>query len=583
MKNKPIKTVLALLLTTCMLMSTACGQNAEKETQESSVATENSSAGTSSVATEEKVVDKKDLPVLTYMSNSAAITSGLVEGHRSDFFAENGFQLEVWAYSVEKEGAILASGDLPDIMYVSGNILNTMIEAGMVLNLEEHLDKIPHLNSSPYMEGAMDLMRKKYSGGTGNAYAIPGEVGEQSVGWADSTDRAPIKLRWDIYEEIGAPKINNFDDLIDVMEQMVKAHPEEADGTKSYGCYLDNSYDANRWGSISLWYGYFGYGKQECPFLGERNEVTGEITSMLTRDSLFYKALKWYTEINRRGLMDPDSMNTDRATQAKKVAMVPTGTLPGYAPVHYEYYIPGTKIVYDTILETGTGIYLVVSAETEHLEECLQLLDMWCNPDAVLRMQYGPEGDMWELDESGNAHITDNLALWLKAGGSLEKFPMSDGTAYTKWNTPMCVMTGEKTSYGDGKGGYVYNSVEHWDEVQEILTDNPTFKAWQKTTGYENWKEWLADVGDVYYTESAFGNVDAYLTPLTDSQNLTKSSLKNVVVPAAWKMVYSKDDAEFEEIWDQMVKDCNDLGAKEFLEWRIQDIENAMKLMEANN
>ena len=74
-------------------------------------------------------------------------------------------------------------------------------------------------------------------------------------------------------------------------------------------------------------------------------------------------------------------------------------------------------------------------------------------------------------------------------------------------------------------------------------------------------------------------DIDGYLSAPTDSQQLIIQSLKEVVVEASWKMVYSKDDTEFEKLWDQMVKDCNELGAKDILEWRIQDIENAKKLL----
>jgi hypothetical protein len=52
-----------------------------------------------------------------------------------------------------------------------------------------------------------------------------------------------------------------------------------------------------------------------------------------------------------------------------------------------------------------------------------------------------------------------------------------------------------------------------------------------------------------------------------DTQLLTIASLKDVVVPACWKMVYAKDEAEFEAIWDAMVKDAETMGAKDIYDW----------------
>lgn len=76
--------------------------------------------------------------------------------------------------------------------------------------------------------------------------------------------------------------------------------------------------------------------------------------------------------------MDPDSINTDRGTQAIKIdnglAMVPSGTLPGWDPIYYEYYIPGTNIYYSGINKAGDGV-IVINAETEHLEELKAIFD----------------------------------------------------------------------------------------------------------------------------------------------------------------------------------------------------------------
>ena len=587
MKKKTVKQLLALVLAS-MVTLTACGQASEQKgseasTQSSSVEETKVSTEVSSEVTEEKEINKDELPVLTLYPRNANLLSGLVTGHRSDFFAENGFQMEVWAYSDEKTNAILASGDLPDLMYVKGSQLEIMIEAGMVLNLEEYLDQIPHLYTSEYAEGALDALRKKYSAGTGELYGLPMAVGESGSGWVDSTDRNTVKLRWDVYEQIGAPEINDYWELIDVMEQMLKAHPQEEDGTKCYGLFLDNGMDTTYFGGLYLWYRWHGYDEAAPQYMLEVDKVTGEISSILTKDSLYYEGLKWYNEVYRRGLMDPESINTDRGTQAKKVdaalAMVPGGTLPGWAPNYYEYYIPGSNIYYDNINETPTSNILVINAETEHLEECLAVLDLWCDPNAALRIQYGPEGDIWTTD-GDNAYITEEFAAWTKAGNSVNGFKMSDGSEWATWNTGFLVNKGVPTTYGDGEGGYRTNDPTLWSEVQAIKADNENFAAWQKTTGYANWMEWLAAEG-AYYSASPLDNVSSFMNTASDSQKLVISSLKDIVVPASWKMVYSETDEEFDKIWDQMVKDCMDLGAQDIIDWRIAEYENGIKLRDA--
>lgn len=584
MKKKTVTRMLAFMLaaTTVAASLSACGQSSNQSEKESSESV-SSETETSTEEESSKVVDKSELPVITLYPANANLTSGLVTGYKADYFAENGFQMEVWAYSDEKTNAILASGDLPDIMYVKkGENLETMIEAGMLLDLSEYMDQLPHLYSSEYMEGAIELVKENHSAGTGGVYGLPLAVGDAAAvhSWVDSTDRKTVKLRWDVYEEIGAPEINDYWELIDVMEQMLAVHPQEEDGTKCYGTYLDNGQDSTSFGAMQLWYQWQGYHHRELPYLLETNLVTGEVTSILSEDSLYYEGLKWYNEVYRRGLLDPDSINTDRSTQAKKIdagyAMVPSGTLPGWAPKYYEYYIPGTNIFYDATSEAGDGNYVIaINADTEYLEECLKILDMWCDPDAVFEITMGPDGDIWYSD-GDNAYLTDAYMEWLNAGNSsYNNFPMSDGSEFALWNTNFCVAQGTLTSWKDGNGNNRPTTVQVWSEAQEVVSYNENFKNWQETTGYTNWRELLA--AEDALTESS--PMDAYYsyasTAAPDDMQLTISALRDVVVTASWNMVYAESEADFDAIWEQMLTDCEELNAQSVIDWRIADLETA--------
>ena len=66
-------------------------------------------------------------------------------------------------------------------------------------------------------------------------------------------------------------------------------------------------------------------------------------------------------------------------------------------------------------------------------------------------------------------------------------------------------------------------------------------------------------------TESAYNSV-AMPTP-DDAMQLTVASIKDIVVSATWKLVYAESEAEFEEIWDQMVEDAKALGAEDVQKW----------------
>ena len=587
MKKKIVKRLCSMVLASAMVMSmAACGSSEEQPAQNSaeSASTSSETAGESSAAAEAEV--KEPVRISLYPAD-ANISSGIISGYKGDIFAEHGIELEVWAYSDEKTNAMLASGDLPDIMYVSKDNLDVMIEEGMLLNLEEYLADMPNA-SHERMAEALNYMREYRSAGTGELYGLPLTVGDNTTkdAWSDSTERNALKLRWDIYEEIGAPEINDFYDLIDVMEQMMEAHPTDENGNPFYGTVLNNGSDTTHWACMTMWYRWQGYQESQLQYMLEMNMVDGTLSSILDENSLYYQGLKWYNEVYRRGLMDPDSINNDRATQKAKVdsgyAMVPSGYLPGWATSYYEYLIPDTNVYYNYQSAYGDSKKIIaINANTENVEACLELLDMWCNPDTVFEILNGPEGDFWYADENGNAFLTEDNYAYIKENGvGGERTYPSTGEDATLWNTAFCVNTGVPTTYGDGNGGFRPQRTSSWKEVQEITTNNDTFAAWQKTTGYNNWQEWLA-AENAYASTSPLKQVESFLSQPDDSMQLIVDAMKTVVVDASWQMVYCESEEEFEKIWAKMVDDCIGLGAEELIAWRLADFENATAIRDS--
>ena len=434
-------------------------------------------------------------PTITFYPSAANVSSGAVGGYKGEFFASRGFNLEVWAYSDERTNAILASGDMPDVMFIPEDSLDVMIQGNMLVNLDEHMDKLPHLQAFEPAATALNYTRAYKSAGTNSVYGIPTSIGNNFnvYQYLDSTERNAVKLRWDVYEKIGAPAINSMDDLLDVMEQMMAAQPTEEDGTPNFGTILNSGSDTSYWACMVMWYRMQGYKEDQLGYLLEMDMVNGTISSILSKDSMYYKGLKWYNEAYRRGLVDPDSISNDRATQKVKVdggyAMVPSGYLPGWAPKYMPYYIPGTKIYYNASRPYGDSAYMIgISSKTQNLDASLAFLDMLSDPDAYLVITAGPDGEFWYSDGEGNAFLTDAAIEHLRSGhGDFTGFALSTGEELALWNTPWIIWNGAMTSYKDGEGNprCCYTTV--WTEANEISTDNETYHQWQETVGYETW------------------------------------------------------------------------------------------------
>ena len=563
MKNMYLKRLLALSLIGALV--TPVGVFAEEGIDLTTFAEENS---------------ENPVSVSMYPMN-ANVTSGTVSGYLGDYFKTKGLAVEVWAYSDEKTNAILASGDLPDIMHVNAENLATMIDAGMVLQLDEYLDDMPHVQEALEKNGlqtAIDYVKAYRSNETGNLYAMPTNVGAASI--VDNADRNVVKLNWEIYEEAGAPEIASFDDLITVAKQMMEVHPTDENGNKIWGTILNSGSDATYWGNIITWMRWHGYEEDQLPYLLETDMINGTFTSILEENSMYYQGLKFYFDCMQAGVLDPDSINTERSAAGSKARMFGGGTQPGWRQTYYEYWMPGTQYylnpetLYGDAIFGSTDEYIVVNAETENLEACLAFLDMMADPDAQVWGNAGPEGDMWQLDGNTVTLTEKGVDYYTNKAGLGESYFYENGEQAYLWNTAWILAQGADTNYVDAEGNPVKVVHTSWQEEVDILANNEAYNSWKETTGYDSWTD-IVEQNDCLVSSSDLDFITSFLSTPDDSMKLTMSTINDTVVDASWKMVYAESEEEFNSIWEQMVADCNDLGAEDLMQWRPEDIENA--------
>ena len=591
MKRNPFKRPFALGLAGAMALSMAACGSSSSSTASSTVA-ESASESAESTAQfnigEVGTTTSADVPTITLYPRDANLTSGLVGGYKGDYFASRGFNVEVWAYSDEKTNAILASGDMPDIMYIPAKNVDDMIESGMLLNLDDYLDQMPHVQSYDGLDTALNYVREYRSNDTGSVYVMPLVVGDNATHYlaSDTTERNAVKLNWAAYEAAGCPEITDMDSLLDATEAMLAAMPTAEDGNPMYGTVLNSGSDTSYWACMVMWYRMQGSLEQELPYLLEENMVDGTVESILSEDSMYYQGLKWYNSAYKRGLIDPDSISNDRATQKPKVdngyTITPSGYLPGWANTYMPYYVPGTKIYYNYTNTYGDPNYVIgINAKTENLEACLNFIDMLADPDAYLWIRSGPAGEIWDVDENGVATITETGIESAKKYGTGGVFTTSSGEEIALWNTPWIVSDGGAlTSYTDAEGNPRANMTSTWTEMLEISTDNDVVRAWQKDTGYDTWMDWLNE-NNAYADSSALDDITTFVSIPDDVMQLTIDSIKDVVTTASWKMVYAESDADFDALWNQMVSDCEGLGAEDIISWRLADIENAKAIRDS--
>ena len=597
MKKNIVKRVLALFLASSMLIAASgCGSDggnsSESNTSEQSVSSEGESSETEGSSAE--AAQDGELAKVTIYPSSAAVPSGVVDGYKGKIFAKYGLQVEIWAYSDEKTNAILASQDLPDLMYVTYEQLETMIKGGMIYELDDLLKDIPLIADNDVLQTAFNYVRNYRSADTGKVYGIPIGTLEQVEG--EDTGRNAIKVNWPVYYELGCPEVKDVWDLIPLMKQMMEAKPTADDGTKTWGTVLNSGTDGTYWRSSEIWYKWFGYEPDNMAYLIETDMVNGEYHNIIEegRDSLYYEGLKFYNTAYREGVLDPDSINNDRETQKAKVetskaVMVPSGSTPGWAG-YWPIYMEGQKLYQENWSSPyGRDCFLVVNAKTSNLDACLKMIEVLADTDVFFQIWNGTEEEgCWYVGEDGLVYLTDygfKQSVEQRASGTSTYF--TNGEKQSAWMNDFIGDTTYTRTYRGPKGVYegpngerIAGGMAGWSEVREVADNSEEHVQWREHFGAVNFTELLKSK-DAYTLKSKLTGVVSFCDTPDATMQLTLNAIRDVVVSASWKMVYAESDEEFEGYWDQMIEECKELGVDDIIQWRLEQLDKALETKES--
>lgn len=561
-----MKKLIAVLLVLAMLCGlSACGAS-DKKSEETSEVTSTVEQETSEEASSEE--EKRDPVTITMYPVNANITSGTVGGWMGEFLLEHGFILEIWAYSDEKLNAMMASGDLPDIVLSQGkDVAGALAQSGLLVDLGENMDKLPNIAENESLMTAFQYVQDYVTGGEKNLMAL--NVGPASQLPSIST----LKFNWEVYEQIGCPEFDNLDELIDVFKEMQEAYPTSSTGKDTYAMYLFNSMDKNNFYNAISYYSIQGY-STDLSYFGVMNETTQEYTYLLDEGSLYKDALKFMNTMYREGLLDPDSITTDRPTQYAVLenhdALAGWPAVPGWENWgYYPAYSDSFKAVYSSAGNPfGTDQYIGVNAKSENVDAALEFVNLWADPYFVRTMQSGPQGEFWDIDAEGKAFVTEKgYARYVN--GEASKIGDED---YVPFNCPFILYA--YTVLEDGGTVNMESSLE----VLKKLQESDIQKSWSETYGGEDYFTLMSENNQILDTR--FGLATMFSETISDELNLLKGSAKDVIINASWKMVYAETDEAFEQLWAEAVKEAEEAGAREVFNWRASELEKGYEIVE---
>lgn len=514
-------------------------------------------------------------PVTLTMFSMPANTSGtMTDAWWTDYlYDELGITIELLPSGDNDDmqlQAMMAADALPDIIVFEGDTyIKNAIDANMLLCLDDYADQMP--NAQKYAKTAMQYYADNVAY-DGKSYVISNSIGDMvkssMLNWSTA-------IRWDLYQEIGAPEIKTVWDYLDVLKQMQDIYPVNEDGQKVYAITAWNDWDSycmQNVMQVSMMNG-IDSGDQlssKLPFSCVDFE-TGELTCALDPDSAYVEGLKWYFTANQMGILDPDSMTQTWNTALEKAN---AGRIlfswwlwgaSGYntpervnadEPTGFATVLPTeSKLPLIITRPIGHGWCFAISAKSKNIDRCIEYLDFMCNPDKIFVLYNGPQGETWDLNEEGKPYLTEigyaainDPSYTLSAGGKLNdglsvinSYPLTTGTYSELYGT-------------------VIDRTE-WETYEQEISKLEQERI--DATGYVQPVEMLLENGN--YVGMPLAN--SFVAPLSDDMQILATQIGDIVKTQSWLAVYAADEAEFNQIVSDMYEMAKELGIDELMEY----------------
>ncbi|GLB23775.1 hypothetical protein LXJ15735_00160 [Lacrimispora xylanolytica] len=561
-KRRFFSLMLAVVLVLSLMLS---GCSASKKTGASGTGTKDSGGAgttdTSGAATSE--IDHTNtltLEVYDVAANYQGVQSGWFGKVIKDKF---NLELNIIAPQASGDGEALyqtrsASGKLGDIILLDNSPLQDCIKAGLIADISEDVKNSKNL--SQYYEQYKTFNEGLEGNSEGKIYGMPCQItNTSSTTYSDDTLYISPLLPWDYYTEIGAPKMKNTDDLLDVLEQMQKAHPKNSKGDANYAISLWRDWDKGgtqvtmeNAAQLTKMYGYEVNGSVMVGNTGDMKQVTDD-------DGAYYKMLHFFFQANQRGLIDPDSgtQNWDNACNKMKNKQVLLfwynwqrgfWNTPDRAQERNAYiYAPVEDMNFfqpsDPYFGDGRAFALGSHMEGNDRARAIEFMDWLISPEGLEFIHHGIPGWSYTKGADGKYTLTEN-GLY----GLMENRPVSDewgGGGFDDGNCKINQWPMASVSI-DPNTKEPYNN-NYWSSYLEA----------NKTTMTNEWSEKYGAVNQVAYLEGTgqlkpVPNVNIILPSDTTDVALIRSQCATLICDTSWRMVFAKSEEEFKSMWADM-------------------------------
>jgi putative aldouronate transport system substrate-binding protein len=564
-KRGIVRSAVALVVVMSMLLA-ACSNSGDTNS--------NSDAGAKE---KEEVVTLRLLVVETGTKWNMYPNSDIAE----EIAKKIGVKIEYVEADETKFNVLLAGGELPDIVRTEpATYGKQLIEGDLIIPMDDMLEEYGQdiMKNVPIL---VSYSKENWSEGRNQLYFLSPQIqAEPSPVYTPLTIGPTI--RWDYYKEIGAPAINNPDDLLNVLEQIVQKHPQTEDGKKVYGVSM--------WQDWGLWPYIFPFAwyttqlTNNSDLMARAMEETQYRNILTDEDSTFWVAMDFYNQANRRGLLDPDALTMkyndylSKATAGQIVVGPATWTMGDFNAMHA---MDGKGYI---VLPTGkfawsggvnplgwTGKSYAISKSSKHPEKAMQFLNYLYSYEGARTMFSGVEGKHWEMvdgkpqlkDETFNLKNTGGVE-WEKTGINIDPNLIGLGASVLDPETgaPLDLFA---TSEALAKGttelekdfSEYYGGLHPGDVLGKLIAEGKLIDS--NTVSMNLTTEQLIIEGKVG------------LPSIPEDLVKVEAQVKELAIRNAAKLILAKTDEEFSKIKQEALKEFKDAGVEKFTEFYTND------------
>jgi len=518
----------------------------------------------------EEVSDKEPVTLSFWAGNNAG---NYEDGIQSDPVAKyieerTGITVD-WVLKPEEEklATLMASRNLPDIVVVPWTMTQQMIDAGLIIDMHELLETRGQDIKANLAPASLKYSYDVLSGDTGKLYYIPLEAYAPEASNAPATKWGGVYTRWDYYKELGYPELKNYDDYLNLVAAMKEAHPVNEDGLPYHG--------------FSLWFDWGPFIQTDVMTREDMGVETLEIgidamefdrmtlepyNRYLREDSAFWRGVEFWYKANQMGLLDPDSF-----TQTYDMAMAkydsdqvlasmiqwpsPNGFYEAKGVFDKGFFGPlpidGSRGCYYDGWITGNESAIAISANSEHPERAMDLLNWLNSKEGLMTVANGIEGVDW-VQEGDTYRFTEEYRKKAAEPEAANKY------GYGKYLKTLSVvpnsyMPGTEQPYAIA-ASRAYQ-IEDLQDPSNIMIQEAVKHFGVELPGDIRPKGQECEVARSPYLK-AYLPVDIH----DEEVKLLDYQMQNYLQSAVVQIINAKDDADFAAQKEKIMSDLKNMG-----------------------